>query len=660
MRRRRVWLFGLAILLLAGPGVHPGPVGWIGGLGYVVSAEQSRIDGGYDTPTPDGSTVLSNSQFTASDYVEVFEGDMPLLFAVGHGGWKEIGELTNGGYAADPLLRDYFYTVLAVRIYERTGHLPYVVYNQADRNYVNPNRQVGSSSAYHPDNTEARDVYFEFHNQVDAAIAQIEARFGSDMGLMINPHTTDLDAAVGGRPWDRMVDIGFIASVTNLSSSNNTMKALYDRKGEVALRGEHSIPYQLFHGQNWPTPDAVWPAAATVNSKTLAKSGDDVWHVLPAWVNGWGENNWVTAYYNGSPTISYHGTNAYGHNVNWSDGLDAFQMEVNYTKESGIALDASGGFQLDISLTAALMDDLIDAILHSLRVNYDWIPDSPHNVIVDNGGPGFSTSGPWSESSGQGFWGTPSVYSSEDGATATWMPNLSTAGIYEVLVRWTANESRADQAEYTVDSAGGLKTFTIDQSGGQDAKWVSLGEFEFIEGTYGRVVLKAPGGGSTCADAAMFRLVQDLDAIVVDNLDLGFSTAGTWIESDANREYGGSSLFSESAGSVAVWMPFLQEEGIYHVYAWWTYWPTRAQHAPYTINHAFGSATTRVNQRASAGRWQFLGTFGFRAGTASPQSVVLTREEGDGSSTSADAVRFIRVGGPLVDVIHLPLLASNP
>jgi hypothetical protein len=78
-----------------------------------------------------------------SEYVEVFDGDMPLMFAVGHGGWKQVGEQTNGGYSADPLLQNYFYQVLAKRIWEKTGHLPYIVYEQGNRNYVNTNREIG-------------------------------------------------------------------------------------------------------------------------------------------------------------------------------------------------------------------------------------------------------------------------------------------------------------------------------------------------------------------------------------------------------------------------------------------------------------------------------------------------------------------------------------
>lgn len=446
----------------------------------------------------------------ASQYVEVFDGDMPLMFAVGHGGWKDVGDLKNasGDFASDMLLRDYFYGVLMVRLYEKTGHIPYIVYQQGKRNYVNTNRRVGDPEAYHCDNTEARDAYFEFHNQVDAMIARIESTYGADMALMINPHSSSMAASLGNRPWDRIAEIGFIASVTNLGSAGSTMKALYDRKGQAALRGEDSIPYQLFHGQDWPTPDAFWPEAATVNSKALARTGDDVWHVLPAWVTGYNTDDWSTAYFNGSRSILYHGTNTstWGRYADWQNGLDAFQLEVNYTREAGIALDQPGRSQLDVPFVTALMDDLIDAILHCLRVNYSWRPGGVYDVVVDNGDAGFDTTGSWSESEGQGFWGTPSIYTVERGATASWTPDLALTGTYEVRVRWTNSGTRTDDARYTVHYAGGSRTFHRDQSGDQDAKWVRLGQFRFDAGTSGSVVLESTDARSTAADAVMFRM----------------------------------------------------------------------------------------------------------------------------------------------------------
>jgi hypothetical protein len=476
---------------------------------------------------------------------------------------------------------------------------------------------------------------------VDEMIARIENEYGSDRALLINPHTTDLPASRGDRAWDRIVEIGFIASVTNLGSTSNTMKALYDRKGAAAIRAEDSIPYQLFHGQDWPSTSSVWPAAATTNSKTRAQTGDDVWHVLPAWVSGWGTDNWSSARLNGSRTIVYHGTNTSGHSTNWSHGLDAFQMEVNYTKSAGIALDEPGSYQLDMPFTTALMDDLADAILHCLRANYNWTPGGVYNVVVDNGDSGFSTTGPWAESRGHGFWGTPSIFTSEAGATATWRPNLAQAGTYEVLVRWTKSGPRTPQARYTVNHAAGSDTFTIDQGGAQDGKWVSLGSFQLDHGTGDSVVLEYTGDGETAAaDAVMFRHVTRA-GIIVDNLDAEFSTTGGWGESDGFLEYAGSSFCANESGATATWTPDLPEQGNYLVMAWWSYWDTRAQHAPYTVVHANGSDTIRIDQRQSAGQWVPLGVYQFDAGTSG--HVTLTREAGDGTSSSADAVRFLRI-----------------
>jgi hypothetical protein len=428
------------------------------------------------------------------------------------------------------------------------------------------------------------------------------------------------------------------------------MKSLYDRKGEAALRGEDSIPYRWFHAQGWPTPDAVWPEAATSNSKTLAKVGQDVWHVLPAWVAGYDTDNWSTAFFNGSKVILYHGTNTWGHHENWSNGLDAFQLEVNYTKHSGIGLhktdpgyDSDGPYyQLDVAFTTALMDDFIDAILYSLRVNYNWVPGGVYNVIVDNGGAGFSTTGSWSESIAQGFWDTPSIYSDEAGATATWTPNLVQPGTYEVLIRWTDVGDRVDDARYTVNHADGAQTFVINQGAGQDAKWVSLGQFRFGSGRSGGVVLESTGGGlATAADAVLFRLVYEDSGIIVDNLNAGFATVGEWEESQAFGEYASSSLCAASDGATATWTPNLPEEGTYAVLARWCYWSTRAERAPYTIVHANGSDVVRVDQRERAGRWAALGIYEFNAGTAG--SVTLTREAGDGVTSSADAVKFVKI-----------------
>jgi hypothetical protein len=366
-----------------------------------------------------------------------------------------------------------------------------------------------------------------------------------------------------------------------------------------------------------------------------------------------------------------------------------------------------------------------------------------YNVLIDNGDAGFSTTGDWRESVGDGFWGTPSVFSDQAGATATWRPYLNRPGFYDIFVRWTWARSRGDAAQYTVNHAGGSQTFTVDQSGGQDTKWVRLGQFRFNTGDDGSVALRSSGDGSTGADAVLFRLYVDpnnqpptadfaaenalgqaplttsFDAsgstddddmveecqwdfgdgrmgsgvdinhtyaspgdyvvtltaiddgfgidthstvvgvtspdwdttIILDNRSPGFSTSGEWTESSAEREYAGSSLYAMAGGETATWTPNFPQRGRYMVFAWWTYSGNRARHAPYTITHANGVDTVRVDQRRQTGRWAFLGIYEFHAGTAMFGNVTVTREAGDGTTTNADAVKFIMVQ----DDSYLPL-----
>jgi hypothetical protein len=149
------------------------------------------------------------------------------------------------------------------------------------------------------------------------------------------------------------------------------------------------------------------------------------------------------------------------------------------------------------------------------------------------------------------------------------------------------------------------------------------------------------------------------EGIVIDNLDPEFTTTGVWHESSADGEYEGSSLYASDddnapGSATATWVPYLTQEGEYLVSAWWALWPTRAQHAPYSIYHAYGSKTVRVNQSENGGQWILLGTFPFRDGTGG--YVTLTREVGDGSSTSADAIKFIRIGELPPVRIYLPVI----
>ena len=457
------------------------------------------------------STGLLRAQSTT--YVESFSGDMPLLVAIDHAGWKMVGSTPVGPSMSDTLLREYVFRVLLPQIYFKTGHLPYYVCMQGRRDYVNTNRVVDDPEAF--GSPEAESVYLDYHNQLNSFINAIESAWGPDSGLLINMHSTDLPQSLNNGPWDRIAEIGFSVSISYPESPGNTLSALYARQGIAALTGADSVPYLFYHGNQWPDSGAVWPMAAAINSKLLAKIGDDVWHVLPAYVSD--GTGWVNPYYRGEATISYHGTNTIDRYASWPNGLDAMQVEFNVLPESGLRLNSTDPEydpdatenQLDVNFTWDCMDNFTDAVLESLQRNYNWSPGGSYNVIIDNDTDGFFTTGLWQPSTGLAYWGPqPSIYTSTAGDSATWIPDLKVSGLYEVFIRWTKAGTRTSNALYAVHYSGGDYSQTFDQNGSEDARWISLGEFPFAAGTAGYVTLTAGDGYPVCADAVFFRLVS--------------------------------------------------------------------------------------------------------------------------------------------------------
>jgi hypothetical protein len=94
---------------------------------------------------------------------------------------------------------------------------------------------------------------------------------------------------------------------------------------------------------------------------------------------------------------------------------------------------------------------------------------------------------------GHTYWTYATDNPAEGGNTATWRPNIATAGIYHVYVHipqgcglFPAPYASA-QAKYTVTYDGGTREVTIDQN--TATAWVDLGAYEFKKGTGGSVTL---------------------------------------------------------------------------------------------------------------------------------------------------------------------------
>ncbi len=140
----------------------------------------------------------------------------------------------------------------------------------------------------------------------------------------------------------------------------------------------------------------------------------------------------------------------------------------------------------------------------------------------------------------------------------------------------------------------------------------------------------------------------ETNAIIVDNLDSGFSTSGKWRESGWPEEYNDSCLYTKYVGDWAKWTPNVPADGDYIVYAWWNCYSNRDSNAKFTITYDGGEAVVYKDQgdADTCGEWVELGTYTFAEGTAG--SIKVERHSGStGTSTAADAVKLEPLSGSI-------------
>jgi MYXO-CTERM domain-containing protein len=133
-----------------------------------------------------------------------------------------------------------------------------------------------------------------------------------------------------------------------------------------------------------------------------------------------------------------------------------------------------------------------------------------HEVIVDNGGAGYTETGTWTAStSAPDYYGASYRYAWSQptaNATATFRPNLPASGRYPVYVWFTTGSNRTAEAAFAVHHTGGVSAVRIDQRQLGNS-WVFLGDFHFAAGTAGAVVLSnqgSNGNAAVIADAVRF------------------------------------------------------------------------------------------------------------------------------------------------------------
>jgi hypothetical protein len=281
---------------------------------------------------------------------------------------------------------------------------------------------------------------------------------------------------------------------------------------------------------------------------------------------------------------------------------------------------------------------------------------SETDQIVDNNGPGFSTTGTWDESGTSGEFAESSLASFLPNSTASWSPTLSQPGSYEVYI-WIGRQTlsggtirRAPGVEYRISHGDRISSVNVDQNTLESGNWTLIGTFPFSATGDENVTLISNsagyGTGSAVADAVWFSLQDQSNGldIVYDNADSSFSTVGNWSESGALDEFNGSSVFGLNANSVAMWSFGTIEAGRYQLFVWNSGALSggraivRNNAARYVIASADGPSLITIDQNLRTGDWLAIGEVNLNGDGTEGISVFA-----GGASTSADAVRLVKL-----------------
>lgn len=190
----------------------------------------------------------------------------------------------------------------------------------------------------------------------------------------------------------------------------------------------------------------------------------------------------------------------------------------------------------------------------------------------------------------------------------------------------------------------GLKNVTVRENGiplstnGDSNKYPPGISFE---GADARFIRFKAGSGSYAFTVTGTAVPTPPLTVICDNDKPSVTLSGNWSHNTLNETDQRYELSFEHApagdgSSTATFRPNLPTGGRYKVFARWTSNANRAINAPYTIHHAGGRKTVRMNQEKNGGKWVLLGEFDFPSGTDG--HVVLSNDADE--YVVADAVAF--------------------
>ncbi len=278
----------------------------------------------------------------------------------------------------------------------------------------------------------------------------------------------------------------------------------------------------------------------------------------------------------------------------------------------------------------------------------DQLPNEPQGtIIVDNRNSSVTKIGDWSTSTagGDNKYETDYLHDGnyvKGSKKITFNVNLS-PGTYEVFAWWYAYSNRATNTPFEITSRNGTTTIYKNQRY-QNAKWVSLGTYEFSTSAIVNISNNNTNG-FVVVDAIKFEPMSSGSTqpnleVILDNKDYEVNANGDWVAST----HGGNSKYeedyfhdgNEKKGEKSVVFSADVNPGSYEVFARWYAFNNRATNTPFEIKKAGGSETIYKNQQLNNAEWVSLGTYDFN----NLAEVIVKNENTDGYVV-ADAIKLV-------------------
>ena len=285
-----------------------------------------------------------------------------------------------------------------------------------------------------------------------------------------------------------------------------------------------------------------------------------------------------------------------------------------------------------ISTTGTTGHVIVDAI--------KYVPTA--DMIIDaNDTTGITKTGTWTAStSTTGYYGSNYLHDGNSGKgskSVKFAPNFSSAGVYDVQTRWTADTTRASNVPISIVHNGVTNAVAVNQQL-DGSQWISLGLYDFAAGATDNVLISNTATSAfVIADAVKFvrqTVVDDASATEV-------TINGAWTTSTSPSNYYGSGYRHDGnagKGSKSLtFTPNITYAERYDVYMRWTAAADRASNVPVYIASAGGTRLVTVDQRSNGGEWVFMGNYLFHAGTSGN---IRVSNYGTSGYVSADAVRL--------------------